>query len=120
MEAKDITKRTSNKSQRTIFKRDVERYASMWGFGDGLFRDPPLCVYPLNEPQLIWLGVSQDDIKRTRFTYLLLLNTVKDPVARHIVVDDSRSPSIAWRALDEQFFPKTSGARMDVLDEFNN
>ncbi|CAM9889412.1 unnamed protein product, partial [Sphacelaria rigidula] len=33
---------------------------------------------------------------------------------------DSRSPSIAWRALDEQFSPKTSGAKMDVLDEFNN
>ncbi|CAN0017593.1 unnamed protein product, partial [Sphacelaria rigidula] len=47
-----------------------------------------------------------------------LLNTVKDPVARHILVD-SRSPSTAWRALDEQFSPKTSGAKMDVLDEFN-
>ncbi|CAM9775798.1 unnamed protein product, partial [Sphacelaria rigidula] len=48
-----------------------------------------------------------------------VLNTVKDPVARHILVD-SRSPSIAWRALDEQFSPNTSGARMDILDEFNN
>ncbi|CAN0028071.1 unnamed protein product, partial [Sphacelaria rigidula] len=50
--------------------------------------------------------------------YISLLNTVKDPVERHILVD-SRSPSIAWCALDEQFSPKSSGAR-SVLDEFNN
>ena len=77
----------------------------MWGFGDGLLRDLPLYVDPLNEPQLLGLGISQDDIKRARFAYILLLNTVKDPVARHILVD-LRSPSIAWRAWDNSSLPK--------------
>ncbi|CAM9361143.1 unnamed protein product, partial [Sphacelaria rigidula] len=50
--------------------------------------------------------------------YILLLNIVKDGVGRHILFE-SRSPSVAWRSLDEQFSPKTSGSKMDVSAEFN-
>ena len=120
LEAKNISKFTNNKSHKwTSFKRDIERYAYMWGFGEGLFQDPPLCVDPLDEPQLLGLGVSRDDVQRARFGYMLLFTTVKDPIARHSLLD-ARSPSIAWRMMDEQFSPITAGAKMDMLDELNN
>ena len=76
LEAKDISKFTNNKSHKwTSFKRDIERYAYMWGFGEGMFHDPPLCVDPLDELQLLGLGVSRDDIQRARFAYMLVFNT---------------------------------------------
>ena len=65
-----------------------------------MFHDPPLCVDPLDEPQLLGLGASRVDIKRARFAYMLLFNTVEDPIAHHILLD-ARSPSIAWRMMDE-------------------
>ena len=49
---------------------------------------------PLNEPELLRLGVSPDNIKRARFAYILLTNTVKDGVGR-CVEFRSRSPSVA-------------------------
>lgn len=101
------------------FKREVETLASIYDFGGGLFRDPPICVNPLNEPELLRLGVCPEDIKRARFAHILLMNTVKDGVGRHILLK-SRSPSVAWRALDEHFCPKTSGAKLDLLEEFNS
>ena len=82
----------------------MEQVASLYGFGSGL---------------VLRLGVSPDDIKRARFAYILLINTVKDSVGKHIVFK-SRSPSVAWRSLDEHFSPKTSGSMFDILNEFNN
>ena len=89
------------------------------GMGSGLVRNPPVCVNPLNEPELLRLGVSPDDIKRARFAYILLIDTVKDSVGEHIVFK-SRSPSVAWRSHDEHFSPKTSGSMFDILAELNN
>ena len=91
----------------------------MYGFGSGLVPNSPVCVNPLNEPELLRLGVSPEDIKRAGFAYILLITAVKNGVGNHVVFK-SRSPSVAWRGLDEHFSPKTSGSMFDILTEFNN
>lgn len=74
----------------------------MYDFGGGLFRNSPYCVHPLSELALLRLGVCPDDIKRGRFVYNLLINTVKDGVGRHIIVRSSAT-SVVRRALDGHF-----------------
>ena len=86
LEAKHIAPFESNKVHAwSAFKQEIEQHASLHWFGSGLVRNPPVCVNPLNEPELLRLGVSPDDIKRTRFAYILLIDTVKDGVGKHIV-----------------------------------
>lgn len=101
------------------FKPEAARYAFLPGFGQGLFRDPPLCVDPFDDKESLGLGMSSDDIERARFGCILLLNTVRDGVDGHILFE-SRSPTIAWRALGKEFSPKTSRSNMDDLSESKN
>lgn len=103
----------------SALKDEIEQRASLYDFGGGLARNPPICVNLLNEPELLRFGVCPDDIKRARFAYISLIDTVKDGVGRHTVFK-SKSPPIAWRALEEHFPPKTSGSEFDILTEFNN
>ena len=86
LEAKHIAPFESNKGHAwSAFKQETGQHASLYEFGSGLVRNPPVFVNPLNEPELLRLGVFPDDIKRARFAYILLINTVKDSVGKRIV-----------------------------------
>lgn len=68
------------------FKREVEQDVLIDGFGESLFRNPPICIDSLNEQELLRLGgmgVSPDDVKRARFAYLLIINSVRDSRSAH-------------------------------------
>lgn len=63
---------------------------------------------PLNEPELLRLVVSPDNLKRAHFAYIMFINTMKDDVGRHFVFK-SESPPVAWSALEEHFSAEDFG-----------
>lgn len=98
------------------FKRDIERYALMNDFQDASHRHPPFGLEPFNKLDSQGLGVSVIDTRKARFAYILLDKTVLDP---RYIITKAGWPSGAWRALDSHYSPSKTGAKIDVIVEFN-